>query len=47
MKLTEKVQVIVQPAYFIHCDKTIKSERGFPEIDEDQLLFVDCELLKL
>lgn len=48
MKLGEKVTVIVQPAYFIHCDKEIRSaDKGFPEIDEDQLLLVDIELLKL
>lgn len=45
MKVGEKITTIVQPAYFIHIDTQIKA--GFPEIDEDQLLLVDCELLSL
>lgn len=48
MKVDEKVSVIVQPAYFIHCDKQIRNaEHGYPEIDEDELLFIDVEVLKL
>lgn len=49
MKLNEKVSCIVQPAYFLNFDDRIRSKEagGYPEIDEDQLLYIDAELLEL
>ena len=47
MKRGEKVQCLVQPAYYMHSDKLIRSEKGFPNIDEDKILQVDIDLLEL
>lgn len=39
---------IVQPAYFIHLDKELRSEKdGYPEISEDKILQVDINLKEL
>lgn len=48
MKQGEKVSCLVQPAYYIHVDKELRSEDGgYPEISEDILLHVDLEILEL
>ena len=48
MKQGEKVSCLVQPAYYIHVDKELRSpDGGYPEISEDMLLHVDLQLLEL
>lgn len=50
MKQGEKVGCLVQPAYYIHIDKELRSEGKkfcFPDISEDAILFVDINLLEL
>ena len=39
MKPGENVSCLVQPAYFIHVDKELRSEeKGYPGISEDKIL---------
>ena len=48
MKVGEVITCMVQPAHFLHYDKDLrgraKEEGGYPDIDEDKLLYIDLEL---
>lgn len=47
MKCKENVTCMVQPAYFLHFDKELrraKENGGYPEIDENRILYVDLVL---